>query len=121
MPEPTPNPLASGILATFDVVGERFKVWVTNPETIEQILELESGDATASIPNGRVLRGPGQGEHNAPWSWHLDPQQIMMAEFTIELCDGLPSFVESEVGYFVDTVGQYCPWSARLVEVRDCR
>jgi len=26
-----------GVLATFDVVGERFKVWVTNPETVQQL------------------------------------------------------------------------------------
>jgi hypothetical protein len=120
-PEPTPHPLAGGILATFDVVGEEFRAWVTNPGAIEQILALQAGESQASIPNGRILRGPGRADHNAPWTWHLDPEQIAMAEFTVEVCDGTPSFVESEIDYFVDTVRQYCPWSAKLLNVQDYR
>lgn len=58
-----------GVLATFDVDGEQFRVWVTNPHTIQQILELEQGKSMANIPNGRILRGPGYQDHNAPWSW----------------------------------------------------
>lgn len=42
-----------------------------------------------------------------------------MVEAAIEVCDGTPSFVEDEVDYFVDTVGRYCPWSARLIEVQN--
>lgn len=117
----TPSPLAGGVLATFEVTGERFQVWVTNQEAIQQILDLQAGKSPATIPNGRILRGPGQGDHNAPWGWHLDSEDIHMAEMTIELCDGAPSFVESEVDYFVDTVQRYCPWSAQLVEVKDYR
>ena len=44
-----------------------------------------------------------------------------MAEFTIEVCDGRPSFVEENVDEFVDNVGRYCPWSAALVQVEDFR
>ena len=120
-PIPTPSPLARGILATFDVVGEEFKVWVTNPETIEAILALQAGKSQATIPNGAIRRGAGQGDHNAPWSWHLDPDDIEMAEMTIELCDGAPSFVEDELDYFMDTVKRYCPWGARLIKVEDLR
>jgi hypothetical protein len=42
-----------------------------------------------------------------------------MGEAAIELCDGLPSYVEENVDEFVDGVGRYCPWAARLVELRD--
>jgi len=44
-----------------------------------------------------------------------------MAEFTIELCDGMPGFVESELDYWLDTVKSYCPWSAKLIEIKDYR
>jgi hypothetical protein len=88
---PPPEQLDEGVLATFDVTGEVFRVWVTNPQTVQQILDLAAGESTANIPNGVILRGPGAADHNLPWSWHLDE--------------------------FIDTVGRYCPWSARLVSV----
>lgn len=109
--------LDEGVLATFEASGETFRVWVTNPFTVQQILNLAAGRSTASIPNGRVLRGPGAAEHNLPWSWHLDPEQIEMAEMTIELCDGIPSYVEAQLDEWVGTIGRFCPWSARLVSV----
>jgi hypothetical protein len=120
-PTPDGGDLSGGLLATFDVVGEEFSVWVTNPQTIEQILDLQSGASQANIPNGVILRGSGKADHNAPWGWHLDPEQIEMAEVTVEVCDGTPSFVEEELDYFVEDVGRYCPWSAQLVAVEDYR
>jgi hypothetical protein len=111
--------LRGGALATFDVEGERFRAWTTNPQTIHDLHALQQGTSTASIPNGRILRGPGRARHNAPYRWHLDPQDIAMAEATIELCDGLPSYVEENVDEFVENVGRYCPWAAKLVELRD--
>jgi hypothetical protein len=116
-----PNPLAGGILATFDVVGDTYKIWITNPATIDQVIALAEGESEANIPNGRIEYGPGQGDHNAPYSWHIDPEEVEMAEFTIELCDAEPSFVEENVEYFVDTVGWYCPWGAELVGYEDYR
>ncbi|MEJ2212196.1 MAG: hypothetical protein P8129_24670, partial [Anaerolineae bacterium] len=114
---PGDGELSGGVLATFDVNGEEFRVWVTNPGTIQQLLDLASGEGGANIPNGRIQRGPGLADHNLPWSWHLDPQDIEMAEMTAEVCDGTPSYVEEHLDEFVDTVGRYCPWSARLVSV----
>lgn len=122
-PSPTPGAgeLAGGILAEFDVSGERFRVWITNEDTIEQVLALRDGTSQASIPNGRILHGAGKADHNAPWSWHLDPEDIQMAEATIEVCDGAPHYVEANVDEFVDTVERYCPWGAELVSVEDYR
>lgn len=120
-PSPTPDALAGGVLAEFDVSGEVFHAWVTNSEAIDDLFALEEGESMANIPNGIIHRGPGQGDHNDPWSWHLDPENIQMAEVTIEVCDGAPSFVEEEVDYFVDEVGRYCPWNAELVSLEDHR
>jgi hypothetical protein len=121
-PDPAVTPdLSGGVLATFDVTGETFKVWVTNPNTIEQLLALQAGESTATIPNGRILAGPGDGDHNAPWSWHLDPDDIELADFTIELCDGAPSYVEEHLAEFTDTVERYCPWAAQLTDLEDRR
>jgi hypothetical protein len=115
------DPLAGGVLATFQAVAEQFRVWVTNPNTIDQLFALEAGQSNARIPNARVHRGPGRGNHNAPWSWHMDPEEMEMAEVTIELCDARPSFVEENLDYFVDVVRHYCPWSAELISLTDYR
>jgi hypothetical protein len=110
--------LRGGALATFEVGGERFRAWTTNPQTIQDLHNLKQGTSTANIPNGRILYGSGRARHNAPYHWHLDPQDIAMAERTIEICDALPSYVEENVDEFVGTVGRYCPWHARLLELR---
>jgi len=113
--------LQDGILATFSVEGETFAVWITSPQTIEQVLNLRDGESQATIPNGPLRKGPGRAAHNEPWSWHMDPEETVMAETTIELCDGLPSFVESDIDQWIDVVGRFCPWGAVLVSVRDFR
>jgi hypothetical protein len=114
------NALRGGALATFEVEGERFRAWATNPQTIQDLHELQQGTRSrANIPNGRILRGPGRAGHNAPYHRHLDPQDLTMAEVAIELCDGLPSYVEKDVDEFVNGVGSYCPWAAELVELQN--
>jgi len=95
-----------------DVQGEKFTLLVTDPEAIRQAVENLEGK-NRMFPVGRLVRG--DGGFNAPWSWHLDPSSVRMAEYSIELCDGRPSQVESELDYWVDTVKYYCPWSARIV------
>lgn len=120
-PTPPPAALSGGVLATFEAAGDTFHVWVTNPATIDQLLALQAGESAAGIPNGKILAGPGAGDHNAPWSWHLDPEDIEMAELTMELCDGAPSYVEEHLADFTDTVGRYCPWSAQLTGLDDRR
>lgn len=111
--------LTGGILATFDVVGERYNIFIANAPTIEGVLALQRGESQAKIPSGRILRGAVS--YNAPWNWHIDPEDIHMAEITIELCDGRPSMVEADLDYWVDTVGRFCPWQAELVSVEDYR
>lgn len=118
---PDRGELAGGVLATFDVSGEEFHVWTDDGAAVQQLLDVEAGRSQATIPNGRLLEGPGRGEHNAPWSWHLDPQDLTMAEVTAEVCDGRPSFVESDLEYWLNEVGRFCPWSAELVELQDFR
>ena len=59
--------------------------------------------------------------YNKAWSWHIDPEDITMAENTIELCDGLPSYVEAHLDDWIATVGYFCPWAAELVALKDYR
>jgi len=119
--DPTsPDELEGGALATFEVSGEQFHAWVTNDATIEQILALRDGTSAANIPNGVLREGPGAGGHNAPWAWHLDAEEIEMAENAIEVCDGRPSLVDDLLEDYL-IVGRFCPWGAQLVSVDDRR
>ena len=112
--------LKGGVLVTFRVSQEDFRVWITNDKTIRQVLDLQDGESSASIPNGVLHEGPGRAEHNAPWTWHLDAVDIEMADFTIEVCDGRPSLVDSLLDDYL-SVGRFCPWGAELVGVEDFR
>jgi len=118
-PSPGGPELKGGVLATFDVHGERFRIFITNPQTIDQVIALSHGQSDAAIPSGRVRKGGVF--YNSPWSWHIDSQEITMAEVTIELCDGTPSYLEAHLDNWIATVGYFCPWSAKLVSVKDYR
>jgi RTX calcium-binding nonapeptide repeat (4 copies) len=113
--------LRGGALATFDVVGERFRAWITKPSTIWELRQLAAGDSAANIPSGTLKRSPGRAASNTPYSWHLDPSDTAMGEMAIEVCDATPSYVERHRDEFVDIVRAYCPWGARLVELRNYR
>jgi hypothetical protein len=115
--EPVEESLAGGVLATFRVIDEEFKVWVTNEAAVQQLFALDAGTSQANIPVGQLAPGAGQADHNAPWSWHYQPESIEMGEAAIEGCDGLPAYVEENLDDFL-MVG-YCPWSAELIDLQD--
>jgi len=92
--------------------GETFRIQVNDPS---QIAALESliGQGNRKIVSGALRRG--HGGFNTPWSWHMAPDSIEVVDVTIELCDGRPSDVESDLDYWVDTVGRFCPWGTEVV------
>jgi hypothetical protein len=117
---PSPD-LEGGVVATFETGGGSFKVFVTNPAAITRLVQIRNGANIGQIPNGRILRGSGAGNHNAPHAWHLDPNDIEIVDATIELCDGSPTYVDANIAEYVDVIGRYCPWGAQLVRLDDYR
>lgn len=98
-------------VATFQVGDETYKIELATPELVGHAQALLDGEDVAAIPNGTVVRDdPGV---NAPWSWHIDPASLEFADMTIEVCDGLPSYVEDGT----ITSDQFCPWSAQIVSI----
>ncbi len=92
--------------------GERFVVGSDDPAVIarcRQQLALPVEERTLHI-NGRLEWG--HGGHNLGYAWHIDPDGWDLAEESIELCDGRPSFVEGDLEYWVEIVGSFCPWSS---------
>ena len=117
---PSPD-FAGGVVATFETAGEQFKVFVKNTAAIERLVAIRNGAALGQIPNGRILRGSGAAGHHAPRAWHLAPNDIQIVDTAIEVCDGRPSYVSANIGEYVDVVGRYCPWGAKLVRLDDYR
>ena len=99
---------------TIDVVGERFTLQATDPETVQQLIDNYNGKNNFHI-TGTVVRG--NGGFNSPYSWHLDPASVKMAEISIEVCDGTPSHLEKNLDYWLDTVHTYCPWGSKVVAI----
>ncbi|MHC4954749.1 MAG: BP74-related protein [Planctomycetota bacterium] len=110
----------SGIGTDGQPFDEAFRVWITNPATIDDLFEIQAGVNPNRFPAGKFLAGAGLDGHNAPWSWHLDNEDIAMVEVAMELCDGRPSFVEQDVASYI-AIGRYCPWSAFLDSIEDHR
>lgn len=78
---------------------------------VEQELSLPFEERSMHI-NGPITRdNPG---YNSNWSWHFVENRWDLVEISAEVCDGRPSFVEEELDYWVDTVGRFCPWGARV-------
>jgi hypothetical protein len=117
--------LAGGVLAcsedtvepepvTFviEVADEQFSVRATDPAAIAG-LEGRRVSGQRGVILGQLASG--DGGFNNPWSWHLEPGSIEVPDAAIEVCDGRPSMVESDTSYWIGTVGQFCPWDARVV------
>ena len=94
-------------IVTFEVADQgTYKIELITPEQIAHVKELMAGSEEGRIPVGTIVRdNPGV---NAPWSWHIDPETLEFADATIEVCDGLPEYVEDGTL----TSDTYCPWSA---------
>jgi hypothetical protein len=112
-----PAPPVGGLYATFTVGADVFHASITNAAGIAGALALWHGTSTASIPDGKLKCTPAS--YNCPWHWQMDPTTIVFADTTIELCDGTPSYVETNCASFGG--GSYCPWAAAMTELRDCR
>jgi len=93
------------------VVDETFRIGVNDPVQIDSFAARLASGAEGNL-NG-VLK-PGNGGVNTPWSWHLDPETVQVADLTMEVCDGRPSMVEDDLDYWLESVERYCPWGARV-------
>lgn len=99
-----------------EVEGQEFRIRVADESTIGDLEErLASGEAGVIL--GELMEG--DGGFNEPWSWHLDPASIEVADVAVEVCDGTPEMVEDDLEYWLDTVGSFCPWGAEVVAKTD--
>ena len=104
----------AGTVVTFQVGDEQYRIELTDPADIAIARQLHAGQEAPRIPNGLIVRGD-DGGVNIGYSWHIDPASLEFADFTTEVCDGLPSYVEDGT-----LTGDYfCPWSAEVIAISD--
>lgn len=116
-PEPSvqpSEPVAEGpLVATFRVSDrEEYRILLTEPEDIELARAWQAGEFERLIPNGRIVMGD-DGGVNTGYGWHIDPDDVELAEITVEVCDGLPSYIEDGIL----SGDRFCPWNAELVSL----
>lgn len=95
------------------VEGEQFRVRIDNALLASQARRMMNRQEQQKIINGELERG--DGGFNTGYHWHMKPGSIEFADVTVEVCDGRPSDVESDISYWVDTVKRYCPWGGRFI------
>ena len=106
-----------GAVIDFDIAGETLKVWITDDVFIDEAMNLLAAGkqrvAIFQLIDGR--------DCDPQWSWHVEPSNPKFADLAMELCDGLPSFVEKDKEYWLRNVGSFCPWTAKVMQVDDRR
>ena len=108
----TEVPQKEGVVVTFRVADvEEYRIRLTDPADIEIARKLLAGEEAPRIPNGVVVRG--DPDVNVGYTWHINPESVEFADFTMEVCDGLPSDVEKGI----ITSDRYCPWSTEVIAI----
>jgi hypothetical protein len=106
-----------GGFVTLEACGQVVKQWVTaDPFLLRaEALVADPLSAGARIPVLRLLDGS---DCDAQWSWRGDPLQVRfdVARPPVD-CDACPRDVETQRSYYVGTVGQWCPTTARVLAV----
>ncbi len=95
-----------------EVSGETFVVEVASAAQIDA-LEARLASGVRGVLAGEIEAG--DGGYNGQWSWHMTPETVHAPDLAVEVCDGRPSFVEGDLAYWLDTVGSFCPWGAKVV------
>jgi len=113
--DPVRDPLTSGVLATFRVGDDIFKVWITDEDALADVIAWWGGNMSKTIPDGKLNLGPGTVGYNQPWAWHLDQDDIVIRETAPDTCNGTPTEVNESLGEWLDDPGRYCPHDAELI------
>jgi hypothetical protein len=111
---------SQSLSATFEFVSgegknsEAFLAKTTDGEAIKQVrAEL----AKPLAERKKFILGPidrGNEGYNKPWHWHFVRDKWKLAEMSMELCDGKPSYVETNLDEWLAKIGTFCPWTERV-------
>jgi hypothetical protein len=107
-----------GALITFVVADEPLVVWSTNGAFIDEAKRILKSGEHRTPTFDKVVDGADCDTH---YSWHIDPAAMSFSDFTTEVCDGTPSYLENNKATWMKQVGRYCPWGPTVTAVDDRR
>lgn len=89
-------------------------MWITNTTFIAEAERLLD-EGTSRIPRfDEVIAAQGC---DPQYAWTVDPEAVEFVDVTRELCAGTPAYVDNNLDAWIDELGDYCPWSAQVIEV----
>jgi hypothetical protein len=101
-------PAATEYVATMRSTWGNFRVHLTQENDIKDAFANLRGETQTHV-NGKIVRtGPGV---NTGYTWHLDPNDVGFADFSMEVCDGDVRDVGTPGRWQSD---RFCPWSSRV-------
>lgn len=121
---PGPNPAYFIVGERDPVHGDSYVIRLTKPAHIAHARALISHPNITSAPIvvASIDRGPGDIPNQdylnggAPWSWHVSEFQGF-ADFTIEILDGWPTYVEQNLDEWIEnTGGQIGFWTYTIIQ-----
>ena len=83
-----------GQFFTVRAASDTFVMYTKDPETIRLAKENFEGKNTR-FPIGKIAVG--NGGFNGIWGWHFVPDNVRMTEVAMEVCDGTPSYVNTNL------------------------
>jgi hypothetical protein len=110
--ESATTPPNSAVFVVEVVEGETFRILLQDEDRISEARE-RLASAEAMVVHGELARGTGG--FNTEFSGHLKPATVTFVDVAMELCDGRPSYVESELEYYLESVKFYCPWGVTII------
>lgn len=103
---------ASAVVFRFGMRGlpsQDFIASTTDPfviDSVRQELQLPEQNRRLHV-NGLIAEASKKA--NLRWSWQFVESKWKLAEVSIEVCDGRPSYVEDDLQGWIQELGQFCP------------
>lgn len=96
-----------------------FVASASNADLINAVLaEIDRPFDERKFIIGDIAAGDGGFNFNADFrfNWHFVPDQWLLAEVAVEVCDGCPfTNVHQESNIWLNNVGFFCPWTSKPV------
>eukprot|EP00005_Dracoamoeba_jomungandri_P011472 CAMPEP_0174278180 /NCGR_PEP_ID=MMETSP0439-20130205/61335_1 /TAXON_ID=0 /ORGANISM="Stereomyxa ramosa, Strain Chinc5" /LENGTH=144 /DNA_ID=CAMNT_0015370565 /DNA_START=805 /DNA_END=1239 /DNA_ORIENTATION=+ len=116
----TCNDNAVGALVELAITEFKFTFWVngTSPTAKQFIADsqaLLAANKSGNVIFEKIVRGPGC---DSQWDFHPDPEDtIMWSDLSVEVCDGTPEEVNSNLPYWLGVLGYWCPWNTLVTNI----